>query len=182
MVERLGNKSRRKPSIPFTERRGRIKTRPDEVYANGNVIREHLYSLPPEVLVIYDPNTYLTITNFGALEWQLHGVINKIILTKSGHTRTICEFEFIAPDQDNDMYQFAIHPTYFVPKNEYPIIKARSLDDLDLAIGLLLRDRNPNRTRKTRQTGISLDENAKAFFSEAATDARTHRHPITANV
>jgi len=160
-----------------SERRSRIKTRPDEVYANGSVVREHLYGIPSEVLVRYDPHTHLTITNFGALEWQLPGVINRITLTKSGHTRTICEFEFIAPDQDNNMYQFEIHPPYFVPKNKYPIIKARCLDDLDLAIGLLLSDVDPNLTGRTRHTGIRLDQNAKTFFANTKTDARSHRHP-----
>ncbi len=75
------------------------------------------------------------------------------------------------------MYQFEIHPPYFVPKNKYPIIKARRLDDLDLAIGLLLSDVNPNLTRRTRHTGIRLDQNAKNFFANTKTDARSHRHP-----
>lgn len=166
-----------------------MKTHPDEVYANGSIIREHLYGIPPEVLIRYDSSTHLTITNFGALEWQMGGLPNRVTLTKGNHPpRTICEFKLVAPDPGENMYKFEIHPShnpskegkhrgYHIPKGEYPIIKTRSLVDLDLVIGFFLSNGDDNLAKKARSTGIILDTNVKKFIAYTKTDARSHRHP-----
>jgi len=46
MVERSGNQRHRKSSTPPAERRSRMKTRPDEVYADGGVVKEYIYGQP----------------------------------------------------------------------------------------------------------------------------------------
>lgn len=177
------------------ERRSRIKTQPDEVYADGGVIREHIYGQAPEVLVTYDLHSHLTITNYSPMEWQVGGTINRITSTKSGHSpRTICEFKLVTPDPDEDMYKFEVHSGSIhagvnadrvrdedkktaTEKREYPIIKAHNLTDLDLAVGLLLSNGDPKLAKKTRHTGIKIDKEARTFFAKARTEARAHRHP-----
>ncbi len=178
MVERSGNQRHRKSSTPPAERRSRMKTRPDEVYADGGVVKEYIYGQPDEVLIFYDEHTHLTIINFSALEWQLGGTVNRITQTKWGHTKLVCELLKVAPDPNDDRYKYEIHPPHSnLPKGIYPVIKANDLTDLDLAIGLIIFGDDKALQRRTKHTGISLDANAKRFFAETATDARAHRHP-----
>lgn len=177
MVERSHNQRHRISSIPPAERRSRIKTRPDALYANGSVVKEYIYGEPPQVLVKYDPSTHLTISRYSGLEWEVAGMIDRITLTKSHHTRTICEFKFVAPIDGEDMHRFEIHTPHKPKDGIYPVIRAHSLTDLDLAVGLILSDGDPVLERKVRETGLQLDERSKRFFAETVTDARTHRHP-----
>lgn len=177
MVERSHNQRHRISSIPPAERRSRIKTRPDALYANGSVVKEYIYGEPPQVLVKYDPSTHLTISRYSGLEPEVTGMINRLTLTKGHHTRLVGEFKRVMPTNGEDMYWFEIHTPHKPKDGIYPVIRAHSLTDLDLAIGLVLSNGDPVLETRVKETGLQVDDRAKRFFAKTKFESRSHLHP-----
>lgn len=146
-------------------------------YANGAIRKVPAHSplrsssdlLCARTTIKVDDLSHFTVKSYTAFEWGMESTIDRLTLTKAGHTSLVCEFERVADPDEN--YRYTVHS----PEGLVGYMWGRSLYEFDLAIAQVFNSSDPVLNARITETRMGMDERVRDFLKGEEKDARTHK-------